>query len=92
MNPAAQVLLAVGGLLILAAGAVVVVRFARTVRIGIGNISAEFRNNGGSSLRDAVDRVEAKVDDLVATVRDHEQRIKRLENPPKPRAPRKKAA
>lgn len=92
MSPAAEIIVAVGTLLLLAAVAVAVVRFARSMKVSVGSITAEFRNNGGSSLRDAVDRVEAKVDDLVATVRDHEARLKRLENPPKPRTPRKKAA
>lgn len=93
MSAAAEIIVAVGTLLLLAAVAVAVVRFARSMKVSVGNISAEFRNNGGSSLRDAVDRVETKVDDLVATVRDHEARITALEAPkPKPRTPRKKAA
>ena len=93
MSAAAEIIVAVGTLLLLAAVAVAVVRFARSMKVSVGSITAEFRNNGGSSLRDAVDRVETKVDDLVATVRNHEARITALEEPkPKPRTPRKKAA
>lgn len=93
MSAAAEIIVAVGTLLLLAATSVAVVRFARSMKVSVGTISAEFSPNGGKTLRDAINRVETKVDDLVATVRDHEARITALEKPqPKPRTPRKKAA
>jgi hypothetical protein len=92
MSAAAQIVVAVGVLILLCGITVVVVRYARTISLKVGKVEAEMRPNGGSSLRDSVDRVENLVNGLVATVANHEARIKRLENPPKPRTPRKKAA
>jgi C4-dicarboxylate-specific signal transduction histidine kinase len=91
MNGSAQIVVAVGVLILLIGITVVVIRYARTIKVTVGKVEAEFRNNGGSSLRDAVDKLQATLSPLAATVADHEQRITALEHP-KPRTPRKKAA
>lgn len=95
MSAAAEIIVAVGTLLLLAAIAVAVVRFARSMKVSVGSISAEFSPNGGKTLRDAIDRLTEKVDghfaELFAKVDDHEARITALEKP-KPRTPRKKAS
>lgn len=41
---------------------IVAVVLGRRIELKIGSLHAELRPNGGSSTRDAVDRVEAKVD------------------------------
>lgn len=92
MSVVAQVIMAIGVLILFVAVAFTVIFYARHIRLTVGKVEAEFKPNGGSSLRDAINRLESKLDPLSATVANHEQRIKRLENPPKPRAPRKKAA
>jgi hypothetical protein len=92
MSTAAQIVMAVGVLILFVAVAFTVVFYARHIRLSVGKVEAEFRPNGGSSLRDAINRLESKLDPIAATVANHEQRIRKLENPPKPRTPRKKAA
>ena len=97
MSAAAQVIVAVGVLVLLVGIAIVVVFYARNIRLSVGAVEAEFKPNGGSSLRDAINRLEEKVDghfaELFAKVDNHEARITALEEPkPKPRTPRKKAA
>lgn len=97
MSAAAQVIVAVGVLILLMAIAAVVVKYARHIRISIGKVEAEMKPNGGQSLRDRIDALSAAVDghfsELFAKVDNHEQRITALEKPkPKPRTPRKKAA
>jgi hypothetical protein len=48
------------------------IKTAARVEKAVVTIEAEFKPNGGSSLRDAVNRIEAKVD-------NHEQRLAALE-------------
>lgn len=89
MSP--EMIVAIGFLLVLAAVAVVTLRYARHIKVTVGKVEAEFRPNGGSSLKDAITRLERTLAPLATQVADHETRITRLENPPKPRV-RKKAA
>lgn len=62
----------VGGGLLLA-----VILLGRRIDVRLGSVHAQLRPNGGSSLRDAVDRIEAKADDAI-------ERIERLEAAPQP--------
>lgn len=62
----------VGGGLLLA-----VILLGRRIDVRLGSVHAQLRPNGGSSLRDAVDRIEAKADDAI-------ERIERLEAVPQP--------
>lgn len=53
-------LLLVGGFVLLAA-----IVLGRRIDLRIGSMHAQLQPNGGSSLRDAVDRIEAKADDAL---------------------------
>lgn len=54
-------IIALGALLLLA-----VIVLGRRIEVQIGGLHAELKPNGGSSLRDAVDRVESKADRAVS--------------------------
>jgi hypothetical protein len=66
-----------------------VIRYARRVESTIKAVDSQFRPNGGSSLRDAVDRIDARTSSLEAWRESVDTRL------PKPtavtRTPRKKA-
>ena len=51
------------------------------VKLGLAVVQAQYRNNGGSTLRDAVDRIERGLNDhLVASARDSERLASHLAN------------
>lgn len=92
----AALVTAVAGLVIAVAVLIAVV-LGRTVKAEVGTVRAEFRNNGGSTLRDAVDRQGQTLERIEARQISIEQRVAALEHPTpptpiRPRAPRKKAA
>jgi len=91
-----DILVGCGVLLVLISLAVGYIRFGRDLRLKVGKMSAEFGNNGGSTLRDAIDRIEQRqivIEEQVTNVVD---RVSVLEHPkPAPvrkAAPRKKAS
>lgn len=65
------VLLALVGLL----AVLVIAVLGRRLSVTVGSVHAELTPNGGSSMRDAVNRIEAKADDAL-------KRIKALEQAP----------
>lgn len=93
MTNAAQVVVAVGVLILLSAISVTVIVYTRHIKVSVGKVEAEFRPNGGNSLKDVLSRLEEElrtnVAQLSAAVDDHEVRITKLETP---RTPRKKAS
>lgn len=60
-----------------------VIRWGNRMGAAIGFVEQEMRNNGGTSLRDSVDRIEHKVTDLKGTVKeeltDFGRRLDRVE-------------
>ena len=97
----ATALLAVGLFFVLLAFAFAVVRTSKLLKFSLGNLQAEFQPNGGKTMRDAVDRLEgkvdghfaelfAKVDEHTVALAEHGKRLDALEGKPKPRV-RKKA-
>jgi hypothetical protein len=65
------VLLALVGL----AAVVVIALLGRRLSVTVGNVHAELTPNGGSSVRDAIDRIEAEVT-------RHGERLDKLEQAP----------
>jgi len=70
-------LIAIVGALITVIGAALlasiaaVLRRLGTVETGLAVVRAQYENNGGSTMRDALDRIEDKQDELTKTVQDH---------------------
>lgn len=68
----ASQLLGIASVVIALAVLVAVVRGFRTISASVGNVRAEFSNNGGSSFKDAIDshfaQVHDRFDDLEARV------------------------
>lgn len=94
MTPAeiAAVLIGSAGLVV-AVAVLIGALLGRTVKAEVGSVRAEFRNNGGSTLRDAIDRIEKRQIGIEETVTSLAERVTVLEHPkPAPRAPRKKAS
>jgi hypothetical protein len=60
------VLLALVGL----AAVVVITLVGRRLSVTVGNVHAELTPNGGSSVRDAIDRIETKADQAVVRAED----------------------
>lgn len=58
------VVLALIGLL----AVIVIAVFGRKLSVHVGNVHAELSPNGGSTMRDAVDRIEAKADDALERI------------------------
>ena len=58
------------------------IEWARRVADAVGKVEAQFSNNGGSTARASLDRIESMVDDLHDVVRSHGDRLARLELPP----------
>lgn len=93
-----DILVGCGLLIVLVSLAVGYLRFGRDLRLKVGKMSAEFGNNGGSTLRDAIDRIEKRQIVIEEQVTNVAQRVDTLEHPnPKPApvrkaAPRKKAS
>jgi hypothetical protein len=87
----AQQLFAIAGI-VLAVAVVLGVLLGRTVRAEVGTVKAEFRNNGGSTLRDAVDairteqgnirgvadRIESNQGDVLGRLDAHGEELARL--------------
>ncbi len=67
-----------------------VLRYARRLEATVADVQGEFRNNGGSTLRDAVDRIDQRTSHLEAWRESVDARLSPAPAP-KPRAPRKKA-
>lgn len=75
-SPAVLVALVIAGLVVVLA----VVILGRRLDVKVGSIHAELRPNGGSSLRDALDRVEEKADRALSEIAD----LKQVVNPAPP--------
>jgi hypothetical protein len=87
----AQQLLGVAGI-VLTVSVLVGVLLGRTVKAEVGSVKAEFRNNGGSTLRDAVDlirrdqlnihgavdRIESNQGDVLGRLDAHGEELARL--------------
>lgn len=97
-----DLVLAAGFLLVLASLAWVLFRGVKHIKLNVGNIQAELQPNGGSTIRDSLDRLETKVDghfgDLFQKVdehtrilNEHSKRLDLLEKPKKAPVKRKKA-
>lgn len=55
----------------LSIGAVIVTALFFLIDSRIGKVLAEFKPNGGASVRDQLDRIEKKVDDLEDKIEGH---------------------
>jgi hypothetical protein len=92
----AQQLLGVAGI-VLTVSVLVGVVLGRTVKAEVGSVKAEFKRNGGSSLRDVVDLILSNQGDVLGRLEAHGEELARLSErvaaleKPKP-IPRKKAS
>lgn len=67
-----------------------VLRYGRRLEATITAVLGQFQNNGGTTLRDAVDRIDQRTSTLEQWREHVDTRIPASPSP-KPRAPRKKA-
>ena len=61
-----DIIIGSGLAVVLVAMAFAILRYGRWLKVKIGAMEAQFSNNGGSSLRDAIDRIEKRQESFEA--------------------------